>query len=137
MAVKMRPRDIRPVKTKLAAEQGFRCMLCQCDLKEFPEKDWVLDHDHKTGLVRSVLCRNCNGMEGKVYNLANRAKRDKTPRAWLARLLKYWEYHDTDRHKLIHPTHKNETEKRIERNRKAREARIKKAAEKIVAKRKG
>ena len=128
MAVRMRPRDIKPTKLRLAAKQGFKCALCLIDLKTLPEKDWVLDHDHSTGAVRSVLCRNCNGMEGKVYNRANQAKRGNTALFWLIRLVKYYEYHNKNQTGLLHPTHKTDDEKRIERNRKAREARAKQKA---------
>ena len=128
MAMRMRPRDVKPTKMRLAAKQGYKCPLCMIDLKTLPEKDWVLDHDHQTGAVRSVLCRNCNGMEGKVYNRANQAKRGNTARYWLERLLKYYTYHETNRTGLLHPTHKTDEEKRIERNRKEREYRAKRKA---------
>jgi recombination endonuclease VII len=39
----------------LLAAQRFRCAICRtkCDA-------WHVDHDHETGLVRGLLCRDCN-----------------------------------------------------------------------------
>ncbi len=82
-----------------------------------------LDHSHKTGLVRGVLCRNCNGIEGKVFNLANRAKKALTPEMWLGNLILYWLKHKTDQTGLYHPTHKTSDEKRALTNKRARERR--------------
>ena len=31
------------------------------------KSDYVADHDHITGEIRGVLCRGCNGSEGKVF----------------------------------------------------------------------
>ena len=44
---------------KLLEEQSFRCAICRTD-------DWGrhnkphIDHDHKTGRVRGLLCSRCN-----------------------------------------------------------------------------
>jgi hypothetical protein len=108
------------VKRALLERQGFTCALC-------PEPVTIasgcLDHDHKTGLVRGVLCRNCNGIEGKVFNLANRAKRTMAPKDWLGKLILYWIKHETDQTGLYHPMHKTDDQKRDKRNKKARERR--------------
>lgn len=37
-------------------EQGFKCKLCKKPLRSTP----FVDHDHKTGRVRGLLCRACN-----------------------------------------------------------------------------
>lgn len=84
-----------------------------------------LDHSHKTGLVRGVLCRNCNGIEGKVFNLANRAKKNMLPKMWLGQLILYWIKHETDQTGVYYPTHKTADEKRLLTNKKARERRAK------------
>lgn len=39
--------------------QGRRCPICRTG-----EGPWHVDHDHKTGLVRAVLCRACNVLLG-------------------------------------------------------------------------
>jgi hypothetical protein len=107
------------VKLKILTEQNFRCRLCRLNVKDKPE-DQCLDHDHVTGIVRSVLCRNCNGIEGKVFNLARRAKRDGTPQWWLTRLLEYWEHHKNNPSMLFHPVHRTGDEKRLLKNKRAR-----------------
>jgi len=67
-------------------------------------------------------------MEGKVFNLANRAKRDMTPAWWIAQLLDYWKWHKENPSGVWHPVHKTEDEKRLLRNKRARRKR--KAAKK-------
>jgi len=94
-------------------------------------KQPVLDHDHGNGHIRDVICRNCNGMEGKVFNLARRAKNNLTEKQWLERLLAYYVRHETPQHGgYMHPTHKTEAEKRLARNKKSRERRAKLKASK-------
>lgn len=94
-----------------------------------------MDHDHKSGAVRGVLCRNCNGIEGKIYNLANRAKRWRTVPEFIRSVLSYWEIHtDKGMDVVLHPMHKTDDEKRLLRNKKARLARVKAQAIKNVGK---
>jgi len=118
------------MKELLLKKQLNRCGICSIDLSEIPSRNVCLDHDHKKGHVRAALCRNCNGIEGKIFNLANRGKRSGTPRGFLTRVLDYWsEFESGD---VYHPDHKTEDEKRIARNTKARLARARKAATKNV-----
>jgi len=86
-------------------------------------KDICLDHCHVTGCIRGVLCRNCNGIEGKVFNLARRAKRDGTVDWWVQRLLEYWQKYIAAPSGIYHPTHKTDDDKRLDRNAKARKRR--------------
>ncbi len=41
---------------RMWAEQGQRCLLCE----ETPDKQPVVDHCHRTGRVRGLLCQRCN-----------------------------------------------------------------------------
>lgn len=46
-------------------EQNNKCKICEITLDDYrikyPKKKWFcVDHNHKTGAVRSLLCNNCN-----------------------------------------------------------------------------
>lgn len=36
------------------------CDVCKTNVPSGPKKSWCLDHDHKTGLARGILCAACN-----------------------------------------------------------------------------
>lgn len=36
------------------------CDICETDVPSGPKKSWCLDHDHKTGKARGILCAACN-----------------------------------------------------------------------------
>lgn len=46
--------------------QGFTCAICGDHMPKGKNK-WHVDHDHKTGAVRGVLCRYCNVGLGSFY----------------------------------------------------------------------
>lgn len=114
------------VRDILLEKQGGRCPICGIDLIQFvPAKDRVVDHCHITGRIRAVLCRNCNGIEGKIYNLANRAKRQGTVKTWVVSLLRYWQITADNPSLLIHFEHKTVAEKKAAAANKARVRRAK------------
>ena len=39
-----------------------------CPILDTKTNDWVLDHDHQTGMVRGVISRQANSLLGKVEN---------------------------------------------------------------------
>lgn len=43
---------------KLLASQNGRCAICKCNTPG--SQSWGVDHDHKTGKVRGILCAGCN-----------------------------------------------------------------------------
>ena len=114
--------QIGPVRDVLQSRQGGKCLLCGGTFHGAGAKTPALDHDHITGSIRDVLCIWCNSREGKVFNLARTAKKA-DPLGWLKLLVEYLEKHKVSQHKLRHPTHKTESEKRVIRNKKARKAR--------------
>lgn len=44
---------------KLLAAQDSKCKLCRKE-RAPTEREWQVDHCHKTGMVRGILCYNCN-----------------------------------------------------------------------------
>jgi hypothetical protein len=48
----------------LLARQGNRCAICRTDTPRGRRKEWNIDHDHRTGAVRGLLCNSCNGAIG-------------------------------------------------------------------------
>lgn len=112
-----------------AQRQKMRCPLCMGLLDTQTKGAMVLDHDHNTGLIRGVLCRACNGAEGKVANAAGRwGARSMEYSAIIAFLERLLVYLRKPALPVVYPLHKTEDERRLERNKKAREQRAQKAA---------
>ncbi len=115
--------ELKEARDAVLESQDGKCALCPLDLRRHPE-EMCLDHDHVTGMIRGVLCRNCNSMEGKVHNCSRRAKRAGTPLQWLKKVIQYWEHYAKTPTGVYHPTHKTESEKRVRRNKRAKKRRI-------------
>jgi predicted amidophosphoribosyltransferase len=121
--MRLKHTQIPAVRDMLIRSQDNRCALCSINLSGVMP---CLDHDHTTGRIRSVLCQNCNGIEGKIHNLCRRAKRERSTEQFLVSILEYWKAHREAPTDLLHPTHRTEDEKRVRRNKKARLRRAKK-----------
>jgi len=73
--------------TKMYEEQNSVCAICKSG-GDGKWKKLCVDHDHKTGKVRQLLCRNCNMVLGQVGDNTN----------LLEEMIKYLQKHS--------PTHK-------------------------------
>lgn len=101
--------DVTNAREEIMNLQSSICPLCG-NIVERP----VLDHKHKfkksdrngingNGLIRGVLCSDCNAAEGKIHNAISRfVTRDSQKEIdFLRNLIKYYE---SGYYPLIHPT---------------------------------
>lgn len=116
--------QVAGVLQQLVVRQGKKCAVCNESFKSYDPP--VLDHNHKTGYIRGALHRSCNGAEGKVKVKAYRGHKGVDTDTFLIGLGKYLEKHKTPQVNYIHPDHMTEDQKRLARNKKAREARARK-----------
>jgi len=118
---KLKVSETAGVLKQLVAKQSHVCAICG---KGFTKADSaVLDHCHKTGFIRGALHRSCNGGEGKVRIKAQWSHKGVTPDDYLIGLGQYLQVHKTPKYPLIYHTHKDEDEKRLATNAKARRKR--------------
>ena len=138
---KLKHSELEELREKLLDRQGHRCAICQCSFiegyyhhqkkKVLPKHKPCLDHCHKTGKIRGVLCSGCNSVEGKVIKGVERYHTNITISDtsamcnFLQGLANYYSWHSVDRLNLIHPTFKTEEEKRLLKNKRARDKRAK------------
>ncbi len=120
MTIKLKATQLPKVRQAIVTSQKRYCPLCLKRWTLKPTNDQCVDHDHKSGHIRGVLCRNCNHMEGKVRTASIRAKRDGSELAWLERLVAYLQKHESSPLPYIHPRHKSDDDKRLLRNKRAR-----------------
>lgn len=111
--MKLKYSEIKPLRERLLSEQTGCCALCQQPVLD----NAVLDHCHKTGVIRGVLHRGCNALLGKIENNMPRNQVD------LDRLSTFAEnligYIVTDaKSELLHPTFKTQEEKKLKRKKK-------------------
>lgn len=105
----------------LLAKQGGKCPICQIDLRRIEERNVCIDHCHITGVIRGALCRNCNGLEGRISAIAKRGKKDLTVLKWLRNVVEYLTLHQTPQTQFIHHSFKTPEQKLEARNAKARQ----------------
>ena len=55
-----------------------------CQICGATEARFVRDHDHKSGLIRGILCEVCNSYLGVLVNQYFNPKRKRNYRNWLA-----------------------------------------------------
>jgi hypothetical protein len=50
----------------MLSEQGYVCKICGSNDPKHNSNNFVVDHCHETGVVRGLLCSECNLMLGKA-----------------------------------------------------------------------
>lgn len=58
----------------LLASQGGVCANRGCLATEPGPLGWCVDHDHRSGMVRGILCRNCNLVLGLADDSCDRLR---------------------------------------------------------------
>ena len=60
---------------KLYEDQNRRCYLCDNEIEMFKgHAGGMIDHDHETGKVRSILCNRCNTVVGGYESHKNKER---------------------------------------------------------------
>lgn len=125
---RLKPREVKEWREKLVEDQFYLCPLCGLRLNK---EDAVLDHCHKTGLVRGALHSGCNAMLGKLENAHIRMGKMFSDEQFMSMAPSSWYYVTADYHEMpLHPTWRTQEEKRLSRNERAR---LKRAASKKKA----
>lgn len=120
--VRLKAKDIAPLREKMLAEQDGECPLC---IRTIGKP--ALDHDHGTGDIRAVLCTWCNANLGRIENAAHRIGVGVDPHKFLENCLAYLVQHDQAPSNIKHHTYKDKEEKKARakvRAKKTRELKI-------------
>ena len=134
--MKLKYSELAGKRLKLLQEQDNRCAICKCSFDEayynhkkrktFPKHTPCLDHCHRTGQVRGVLCSGCNSTEGVFINAITRYHTNLNPQFvldltdYLNGLTKYYVKYHLVEECITHPSFKNDEEKRLLKNKRAR-----------------
>ena len=107
--IQLKTKDVSEYRDKICKEQDGKCAICREELKE--NSGASLDHQHMTqkencgedgaGLIRGVLCRDCNVFEGKIWNNSKRYGKFDTLPQFLRCLADYLE---KEPYPYIHPS---------------------------------
>lgn len=116
---RLAPKDIKPLREQIYQEQNELCAICG---EWIAPEQAVLDHDHSTGYIRSVLHRGCNAYIG---HLENNQKRNQITPERLTAILANFQYYVNTHRLVLHPTYRTPEEK-IQRQKKRAKARRKK-----------
>ena len=96
------PAKERPVYVKrLLVLQDYKCAICRRTFppmirkgKRIKKFDACLDHNHKTGVIRELLCRRCNRGEGKIIAGARMNKGTDSSLEFLTKVQAYLQKHE-------------------------------------------
>lgn len=122
---KVKKSELPDIKKILLEKQGYRCPITGRCLRSMKPINLCCDHNHQTGVIRAILPRGVNGLEGKMLALLNRfggyTNNDVAGMATCLRgLADYLLHHRVPQTEWIYPTHQTQEEKRAQRNAQAR-----------------
>lgn len=116
--------EITLIREQILEDQNGRCAICDKEITE--ETGVALDHQHMTkketigedgaGLIRGVLCRACNCVEGKAWNNMNRYLQPKNVQERIDYLKNLIAYYEKDTYQLVHPLEKPKEQVLSKRN---------------------
>jgi hypothetical protein len=121
--MKAKVKDIPQLRQEYLKEQLGLCALCR---EPINEGEAVLDHCHKTGLLRSVLHRGCNAYIGHMEN--NLARNLITPTR-LHNILNNFTQYIQEHKPILHPTHRTPEERKLAARTRAKKRRQRKSKE--------
>lgn len=111
--MKLKYSEVAEFRSQQLQKQQSRCALCGDVIYD----DAVLDHDHKSGLLRGVLHRGCNSMLGKIENAMPRSRVDLGRLASISsNLIKYLTADPCS--EFLHPTYKTPEERAMYKKKK-------------------
>ena len=117
------PNNLCNINKELIRRQLGKCPITKRDLRSMNPSNVVVDHNHKSGVIRAALPRAINGLEGKVKALLLRwggCKNEGEVISMLRGLADYLELHRTPQTEWLHPEHLSPAEKRAKVNKRAR-----------------
>lgn len=123
------PNNLPNIRKELVRRQNGKCPITGRDLRAMQPSNVVVDHSHRTGVIRAALPRAINGMEGKLKNLCLRwggCQTEDEVISLLRGMADYLEHHKIPQTEWLHPEHLTPAEQRAKKNLKARKAYAKK-----------
>ena len=115
--IQLKAKDVTKIRNNILREQNGCCALCIRGINA--TTGISLDHQHKNkktdcngidgaGLVRGVLCRDCNVWEGKIWNNTKRYRQQKTVKDRIDMLKSLISYYEKGTYNYIHHTEKEQ-----------------------------
>jgi len=117
MVKRLTQREIADYRLQLLQHQKGLCALCG---QAIMPGQAVLDHDHQTGHIRSVLHRGCNALEGQIVNSL---PRNQISEAQLLEIFSRWQQYHMTQQPELHPTYRTPEELAARRRRRAQQRR--------------
>jgi hypothetical protein len=95
----------------------------RCPILDILTDDWVVDHDHQTGMIRGVISRQANSLLGKIENCYLKMCRGDKEFLPLT-LLSLSTYLDTEQTDILHPVGAKQLANRFLRKKKEEQEEI-------------